>query len=189
MGAWSHNEIEWHYDEDNIDDSFVKVDTENVHVLAGAIDSNHVEIHHFSGGVLNGGSIEVDPPLADSALIAMILIETDDTSSTYLIIATGKMENTGQSIISAPSPPNPPPPEPPVWWQVDTWVQSPFRVLVEGIRARITLPVPAGNVDFYSLNADGSEHTELEPEPLGAQCRLHLSPDYETLWYKLVITS
>ncbi len=178
------HELEWHYDEENIDDSYVKTDTDNVHVLAGAIDTGHIEIHHFYRGVLDGGSIEVDPPDADSALIAMILVEATPESSTYLIIATGKMENTEFQETEVQ-----PPTEPRMYYIAEpvqeNWGNEP--VLVEGVGARITLPVSAIRVDCYTLNPDGSEHTGFDPEPSGDQCIVHLSPDNQTLWYKVVI--
>ena len=173
------HELEWHHDEDNRDDSYFKADTENVHVLAGAIDTDHVEAHYFTRGILNGGSISVDPPLEDSALIAMILVETTPESSTYLIIATGKLENCNQELRETELGSG-------IWY-----VHNPGEdhVEVEGIDADITLPIPAGSVDeFYSLNPDGSEDVELEPEAHGEeQCILNLLSTHETLWYKLVI--
>ena len=178
------HELEWHHDEDNRDDSYFKADTENVHVLAGAIDPDHVEAHYFTRGILNGGSISVDPPLEDSALIAMILVETTPESSTYLIIATGKLKNEGQLLDQVF--PVPPPPDPPLW-TVNQWGSN--RVLVEGISAHITLPVSANNVDCFILNPDGSEYIGFEPEPSGNHCIVHLSPGNQTLWYKVVISS
>ena len=173
------HELGWHYDPENIDPSFFKADTENVQVLAGAID--HVDFHRFYRGVLNGGSIG-NISLMTSALIAVILVQDTSSEQTYLIVATGEMENEGEILNEAYVPP---PPEPSLWI-VNQWGSN--RVLVEGIGADITLPVPAGSVRFYSLNPDGSEHVELEPESIGAQCRLHLLPTCETLWYKFVIT-
>ena len=176
------NELEWHYDPDHIDDSYVKVDTEKVHVLAGKIDTD--DPHTFSRGVLAGGSILVDA-MTTSALIAMILKEETDSYNSYLIIATGKMENNEQEID--PILPAPPHPNPPLymWHNPDFWGDDP--VWVEGIDAHITLPVPAGNVDFFILNPDGSEYIGIDPEPQGDHCILHLSQNNQTLWYKLVI--
>jgi hypothetical protein len=182
IGEVTH-EIEWHYDPENIDDSFFKADTENVQVLAGAIDS--VQSHSFTRGILNGGSIG-NVTLTASALIAVILVESIETSRTYLIIATGKMENDGFDPSLGP---DPEPGEPQTYYFEDTqdWGNAP--VWVEGIGADITLPFPVGIVEqFYSLNPDGSDHTELEPEPHGQQCILHLIAANETLWYRLRIT-
>jgi hypothetical protein len=97
------------------------------------------------------------------------------------------MENDGFD----PTPNDPPPAgEPQTYFLEDPqgdWGHD--RVLVEGIDADITLPFPVEGVDeFYSLNPDGSDHTELEPESQGQQCILHLSPINETLWYRLRIT-
>jgi hypothetical protein len=173
----NEHELEWHFDEDNRDDSYFKADTENVHVLAGAIDTEHVEIHLFERGVLAGGSISVDPPLEDSALIAMILVETTPESSTYLIIATGKMQNFGQILEETYEGSG-------IWFVVN---EGGDHVEVEGIGAQIIFPIPVGYVRYYSLNPDGSDNVELEPESYGEHCIVHLSPNNNTLWYKVVI--
>jgi len=174
-------ELEWQYDPENIDPSFFKADTENVQALAGKIDTE--DRYSFSRGVLSRGSISVDP-ITSSALIAVILVQTTPDFRTYLIIATGEMENT--EFAPSLGPPGLPQlyylPEP----QENYWGHEP--VLVEGIGAHITLPVPAGNViEFLTLYPDGSDHVQLDPEPQGEHCILHLSPDNETLWYRVVI--
>jgi hypothetical protein len=175
------HELEWHYDPENIDDSFFKADTEHVHVLAGAID--RAQPHRFYRGVLSGGTID-NIALTTSALIAVILLQDTPDFRTYLIIATGKLENTG--FRPQPYSPGPPPlfnlPEP----QEIYWGHEP--ILVEGIGAEILLPVSAGSViEFLTLTPEGSDGVGLDPEPHGEQCILRLSPDNETLWYRFVI--
>jgi hypothetical protein len=122
-------------------------------------------------------------------MIAMILrdISPDDTR-TYLIIATGNIENTLQFHPQAPRPGNLPPWAPVEWRSEGTWAADPFEVRVEGIGAYIILPVPAGNVTFHSLNPDGSEQTLLDVDDLENYCGLQLSENNQTLWYKVVIT-
>jgi hypothetical protein len=186
-------ELEWYNDPSSHETralSFFKVDTENVHVLAGAIDTEHMEIHHFNHGVLADGSIEVDPPSADSAMIAVILRDiSPEGIKTYLITATGKIENTGQRLQNAPRPQNLPDWAPLVWKSVRIWAAEPFEVRVEGIGAYITLHVHHNRVRFFSLNPDGSENTELDVDNLGGDyCGIRLSEDNQTLWYKVEIT-
>jgi hypothetical protein len=156
----------------------VKADTNSVQVLAGAIGSQQFS---FGKGVFaGGGTIDVDP-ITSSALIAVIRRDTTGGVTTYLIIATGEMENTGQSLEQHATNPE--------LWRVETWAQEPFEVRVEGIGSYIILPVSAGNVTFHSLNPDGSENTELDVDELENYCGLRLSVSNQTLWYKVVITS
>ena len=172
------HELEWHYDDENIDVSFFKADTEKVHVLAGKIDTDNP--HQFTRGILAGGSILVTD-MTTSALIAVILKETTEISNTYLIIATGEMQNFDQTDDPVPEPE-----PPPQYYEIVEWGDD--HVEVEGIGTHITLPVSADNVDCFILNPDGSEYIGFDPEPCGDHCIIHLSPGNQTLWYKVVIT-
>jgi len=178
------HELGWHYDPENIDDSFFKADAENIQALAGKIDTE--DRHSFTRGVLSGGSILV-APITSSALIAVILVEITPDFRTYLIISTGEMKNTDFNPTQDPTPP--PAGHPWLYYledPVEDWGHEP--VLVEGIGAHITLPIPAANViEFLTLNPDGSDRVRLDPEPQGEHCILHLSPGNETLWYRFVI--
>jgi len=178
------HELEWHYDPENIDDSFFKADIENVHVLAGAIDQ--VQFHRFIRGVLQGGSIG-NISLTTSALMAVILVETTPSQRTYLIIATGEIVNDDQEID--PVPPIPPPFPDPQLYELHTpnyYGRAP--VFVEGMAADITLPYPPDRVEWRALDPTGAPGDPLPMEDLITECRLHLSLNHETLWYKLVIS-
>jgi hypothetical protein len=183
------NELEWHYDPstpESLANSFFKADTEKVQVLAGAVD--RIASHPFIRGVLSGGSISVSPhPPSTSALIAVILVKSDPNSCTYLIIATGKMENDSQEID--PVLPTPPFPDPPLfqWHAENIWGHGP--VWVEGINAQITMAFPENQVQWWALSPTGFPgDAQLPVENLGAESsRLHLLESYETLWYKLEI--
>jgi hypothetical protein len=169
--------LEWHYDPENIDDSFFKADTENVQVLAGAIDQ--VDFRRFYRGVLNGGSIG-NISLSTSALIAVIFLETGANERTYLIIATREIQNTDQGYNDLGE----------GWFSFGDPAgnRGDPPVLVEGTDADIVLPFPGGQVQWWALDPTG---VPVEPplliEDLGEDCRLHLSPDNHTLWYKLVV--
>jgi hypothetical protein len=155
-----------------------------VQVLAGAIGSQQFS---FGKGVFAGGGTIDVYTISSSALIAVIRRDTTAGVTTYLIIATGEMENFGQEISEAPVPPAPPPP--PTYYIIPGGGWGEDHVEVEGIGAYIILPVSAGNVTLHSLNPDGSENTELDVDELENYCGLRLSADNETLWYKVVITS
>ncbi len=179
-------ELEWYNDPDHRDDAFFKADTENVQVLAGAIDTDSP--HYFTSGVLAGGSIG-DISLTTSALIAMIFRDiSPEGTKTYLITATGEIENTGQRLDDAPRPQHLPDWAPDIWKAVGIWALDPFEVRVEGIGAYIRLHVQQDRVRFFSLNPDGSENTELDVDDLENYCGMRLSENNETLWYKVVIT-
>jgi hypothetical protein len=172
-------QLQWYNDPDHRDDAFFKADTENVHVLAGAIGEQQFT---FQRGILADGSISVYP-ITSSALIAMILRDiSPQGTKTYLIIATAEMQNFGQEISDPVSPPG----EYPELRVITEWGED--HVEVDAIEAYIILPVPPGNVTFHSLNPNGSENTQLDVDQMENYCGLRLSASNETLWYKLVIT-
>jgi hypothetical protein len=65
------------------------------------------------------------------------------------------------------------------------WGREP--VLCEGVPASIVLPVAADRVDCYALDELGNRSTPAPPEPAGKQARVKLDPQYQTLWYEVVV--
>ena len=166
------NELEWNLSIPGHE--FVKVDTVNVQALIGATERE--EPYTFEHGILEGGSITVQD--IESTAIIAIVHKNPPTGSNYLIIATGKIENTDMLIHEDQQNPG--------QWYLDRWGEAP--VLVEGIAVYIILCLQAENVEFYSLDPQGQRRTQLPVDDLGEQCGLQLSSSRETLWYELVIT-
>lgn len=63
------------------------------------------------------------------------------------------------------------------------WGRGP--VEVEGISARILLPVPADRVQAWALDERGQPKQSLEVQPAGEGSAIELSPRYATLWYHI----
>lgn len=96
-----------------------------------------------------------------------------------LITATGYVQNTGWG-----------------WEELgdnrvtvrDNWGTAP--TLVEGIPARIILPMPAGAVQAYALDERGARKAKL---PVGRDASgravIQIGAQYQTLWYEVVATA
>jgi hypothetical protein len=91
----------------------------------------------------------------------------------WLITATGYTENTGMG-----------------WKSPDknsvgrNWGKAPS--LVEGIRARITLPVPARRIQAWSLDERGQRKTVIPVQADGSgNAVVTIGPGYQTLWYEV----
>jgi hypothetical protein len=153
----------------------VKVDAENIQALIGFIQ-NPGNPYEFNHGILDGGSIEVIS-IESTAIIAVILRESTPASNTYLIIATGKIENEGLDIQPIGD-----------LFEIGPlgWGSEP--IWVEGIGAYIILPIQSENVEWYALDPQGNRIGDpLPKDALETGCGLALSEDHQTLWYELVI--
>ncbi len=169
-------ELQWQEPDEG--QGIVKVDAENIQALVGYIEDpqNPFEFEH---GLLDGGSIRV-LDIESTAIIAVILKESTPASNTYLIIATGKIENEGLDIDETS------PGSGLFFIGEGGWGSEP--ILVEGIDANITIPIPINNVEWYALDPQGYRDGDpLPKDDLGTACGLHLSPDHETLWYELIV--
>jgi hypothetical protein len=70
----------------------------------------------------------------------------------------------------------------------DNWGTPP--TLVEGIPARITLPMPAGAVQVYALDERGARKAKLPvSSDTGGRAVIQIGPQYRTLWYEVVATA
>ena len=64
------------------------------------------------------------------------------------------------------------------------WGKAPS--LVEGIQARITLPMPAQQVEAWTLDERGQRKARLAVDPdADGRAILVIGPQYETLWYEV----
>ncbi len=59
-------------------------------------------------------------------------------------------------------------------------------VRIEGVGARLTLPVPAGRVTAWALDAQGGRKAEV-PVSGTAQATIEVGEQYQTLWYEIDI--
>jgi Carbohydrate binding domain len=89
-----------------------------------------------------------------------------------LVTATGSAENTGMKWKSAAK---------------DSvgrnWGKAPS--LVEGVPARITLPVPAAGVGAWALDERGQRRAALAVEASGGRAVIAFGPEQQTLWYEI----
>jgi len=99
------------------------------------------------------------------------------TQTTQLLItATGYVQNTGWG-----------------WEELgdnrvtvrDNWGTAP--TLVEGIPARITLPMPAGAVQVYALDERGARKAKMPvSRDSSGRAVIQIGAQYQTLWYEVV---
>jgi hypothetical protein len=93
-----------------------------------------------------------------------------------LVTATGAAENTGMKWKSAAK---------------DSvgrrWGQAPS--LVEGIAARLTLPVPAARLRAWALDERGQRQSALPVQDGGGKASVALGPQWRTLWYELEVAA
>jgi len=59
--------------------------------------------------------------------------------------------------------------------------------LAEGIRARITLPLPANRVEAWALDERGQRKSNVAVQEVAGQAAIDLGELYQTLWYEVEI--
>ena len=123
----------------------------------------------------HGVGLELTSARNDWGVLLATVVQGADfsTPGRILVTALGQEENTGQQWQNA---------------QKTTvgrqWGQAP--VLVEGLGARLTLPVAAGRVTAWALDELGNRKTAL---PVGGTERatIEIGERYRTLWYEIDI--
>jgi hypothetical protein len=123
----------------------------------------------------HGVGLELTEAQGDWGVLTATVVQGTDFSSPgrILVTALGREENTGQQWADAT--------------QTSVgrnWGQAP--VLVEGLGARITLPVPAARVSAFALDALGNRTTALPVSDSG-RATIELGARYRTLWYEVVV--
>lgn len=124
---------------------------------------------------LSGVDVELLSARNDwGVLMATVIDGTGfDQPGRILLSALGQMENTDQR------------------WRDEKktsvgrqWGKAPTRI--EGLGARIVLPVEASRVDVWALDASGKR---MQAVPISGQERavIELGPQYQTLWYEVEI--
>ena len=148
----------------------VKVDTDRTKALVGFIDGRSFDL----GGVrIAPGTTE-----QDWCTVGLTLIEGErfdhPAGGRALMIATGKVENTGM-----------------LWKDAtrtsvgNNWGQAP--TLVEVVPATISLPVSPDRVRVFALDPGGNRQHELNVIDEGGRARFVTTTDEGTLWYEIEI--
>ncbi|MGQ9731497.1 MAG: carbohydrate binding domain-containing protein [Candidatus Zipacnadales bacterium] len=125
---------------------------------------------------LAGIGMEIGATRQNWAAVTLTAMDAPDFKSAgrILVTATGYYENPGWG------------------WETSgdrvtvrsNWGQEPS--MAEGIPATITLPVSPARVKAYALDGRGQRASEVEVDG-EAQARVHIGPQYKTLWYEVVI--
>jgi hypothetical protein len=125
---------------------------------------------------LGGVVVEPGPTLQDGwSAITMTAMEGDLSAAPFrlLITATGYAENTKMGWKN-----------PEKTSVGKNWGEAPS--LVEGIPARITLPLPAKNVEAWALDERGQRKTKLPAQASeNGNTIIAIGPQWQTLWYEV----
>ena len=60
-------------------------------------------------------------------------------------------------------------------------------ILCEGISATLTLKTAAAKVKLFALDQNGDRSREIPVGGTATEARVEIGPQYQTLWYELVI--
>jgi len=125
---------------------------------------------------LSGVIVEPGPTLQDgwSAITITVMEgEPDAPPSRWLITATGYVENSKMGWKNAEK-----------TSVGKDWGEAPS--LVEGIPARLTLPLPAARAEAWALDERGQRKAPVSMQAdLGNHAVIALEPQYKTLWYEV----
>ena len=138
-------------------------------------------IGYAGGGKIELDGVRIEPQETLQAGWCAITITavkgeiTGESRANLLITATGYTENTDMG-----------------WKNAEkssvgkNWGRAPS--LVEGIRARITIPYPAERVEVWSLDEKGErkEKMEVEKDEKGMAV-IRIGPRWQTLWYEVAV--
>lgn len=170
---------ELHWDRSVAEHSIFLVDTARSKVVIGYGEGRTFDL---SGVVISPGSTRQE----GWSTITLTAIDGDDFFSPgrILVAATGYVENVGMG------------------WEVlegntmtvrSQWGQSPS--MVEGIPARIELPVAPDRVKVYALDGTGERWTSVptksamntDDNRAEERAIIDIGPDYRTLWYEIEV--
>jgi hypothetical protein len=130
------------------------------------------------GGRFDLGGVVVEPgPTRQNGWSAITLTVMEGAAIAppcrLLITATGDAENTKSTLTKAEK-----------GYVVKDWGQAPS--LVEGIPARITLPLPHETVQAWTLDERGQRKTALSVHALvPGRAVIIIGPEHQTLWYEV----
>lgn len=123
-------------------------------------------------------SLKIGATRLDWATVSMTAIDGEslDRPGRILIAATGLVQNQGAKLEQLG--------EKRVTLR-DQWGNAP--VLCEGIRATITLPVPADRVKCCPLDESGNRRTAIPVGKNDGRTQVELAPEHKTVWYEVEI--
>jgi hypothetical protein len=176
---WIRNEfgeLYWSFNEET--GSYFQVDTPNTKVFTGFVRGRTFE---FGGLTLAPGQTRLD-----WTTFSLVKAKGEPgrkdrlTPGHYLLAATGLMHNTGtvqkrarpDSVSTAPG---------------YGGVPGGAPILCEGIPATITLQAGEGKVRLFPLDQNGDRTQEVPATGSTGEIRLDIGPQYQTIWYELVI--
>lgn len=176
---WIRNEFgELHWNFDAAAGGYFQVDTPNTKVFTGFVRNRSFE---FGGLTLTPGQTRLDWTTV-SLVKAKGAPGSKDrlTPGHYLLAATGLMHNTGTVLKQALSD------------AVSTapgyaGVPGTAPILCEGIPATLTLQADAGRTKLFALDPNGDRAREIPVTGTATAARIEIGPQYQTIWYELVI--
>lgn len=124
----------------------------------------------------DGILIKPSSDLQDWATVSLTVMEGEGFSgpARVLLTTTGFSENTDMGWLDAAKS------------SVGAnWGRAPSRI--EGIRAEITLPLAPESVRVWSLDGRGERAQEVPVSDAGGLAYFEIGPQYQTLWYEVVI--
>lgn len=159
---------------------YFMLDTRNTKVFSGFVRNREF--------VYKGMTLKPGKTLLDWLTLSLTLTKANSQapkggilrSGTYLLAASGKVQNTNQKIVELPN-------DKISCCEPDGGRLGTAPVLCEGIDAEIFLNNLSGRVKCYALDPEGNRKTELEISENGSDAILKISPDYQTLWYELIV--
>ncbi|MFZ0427805.1 MAG: carbohydrate binding domain-containing protein, partial [Acidobacteriota bacterium] len=134
------------------------------------------------------GDFEIAPinSLQGWAAIFLSRLTSDGPTRRYVVSTHGLVQNHGQQWRDYPSglPVGLPPPAG-ADLTLGSWGSAP--VEVEAITCDIRLPFPPEKLSVYALDGTGARRTPVPLVSDGEGTRFRLSPEFETLWYEIVL--
>ena len=164
-------EVVWNRDRSGKE--YFAVNTANSKLFAGYAD----------GRTIGLGDVSLNVGATETGWATVSLVSRDatgfgrDGKASILIAASGSVGNTGAKIerVSKKA--------------VRLLDRGHAPVRAEGVPCEIVFPVPPARLKCYALAADGSRTMEIAAGAVGDGNRasVHLSPEYRTLWYEIVV--
>ncbi|MEN6495864.1 MAG: carbohydrate binding domain-containing protein [Thermoguttaceae bacterium] len=176
---WVRNEfgeLYWNYDAEK--GGYFTVDTPSTKVFTGFVRGRSFA---YQGLTLQPGKTRLDWTTISLVKAKGATSETGSlTAGRYLLAASGLMQNTGTVFKKVP-------PD-----RISTakgygGVPGTAPILCEGIPATLTLNVAAAKVKLFALDQAGNRAQEVPVRGTTTETRLEIGPQYQTLWYELVI--
>ena len=176
---WIRNEfgeLYWNFDSEA--GGYFMVDTPKTKVFTGFVRDRTFE---YEGLALRPGETRLD--WTTISLVKAKGARSEGgalTAGNYLLAASGLMHNTGTVFKKVP-------PDRISTAEGYGGIPGQPPILCEGIPATLTLKVDAAKVRLFALDQTGNRKEEVPVGGTATETRLEIGPQYQTLWYELVI--